>query len=390
MVVQEDFGVEKFMDKYEVGIKFNLGETCVDSISISELDKLCTASCTNLLETIFNAKLTYGHIHGSSELKRKIADLYNNINNHKFPEKLTDADVVITNGAIGANFLTLYAFLEPKDQVLVVDPTYQQLESVSNVFSGNVTPFKLHFENQYLPDLTLLEKQIKQNKTKLLIINNPNNPTGVVWDNALLKQVIEICKRNDTWILSDEVYRPLYHSTDAVNSIVNFGYEKTVSTGSMSKAFSSAGIRLGWIVTKNLELLKNILTKRDYNIISISKIDDMIASYILTNYKRLLERNYEICRKNIRLIENFINNSKGLLSWVKPQGGSTCFVKINGVDTFKMATELAEQSSTLCVPGEAFNGASGFLRLGYGNSTEDVEGGLKNIKEWLSKNGYWR
>lgn len=101
----------------------------------------------NLLETIFNVKLTYGHVHGSPELEWKIADLYNNISNYESPDKLTEANVVIINGAIGKNFLTLYAFLELKDHVLMVDSTYQLLESLSNVFSGNATQFKLHFED---------------------------------------------------------------------------------------------------------------------------------------------------------------------------------------------------------------------------------------------------
>ena len=399
MVLQEDFQVEQFMDKYETDIKYNMGETCVDSLSIKDLTELVdTRDAKNVQEQLSKAvletKLTYGCIQGSEKLKESISRIYNDdYEGGENPNPIESTDMVITNGAIGGNFLLFYALVNPGDHVIVVDPSYQQLSSVPNVFSsGNATIFPLNFEDGYRPNLENLSKLMVEKKTKLLVINNPNNPTGVVWENRVLEKIIDICRKHDTYILCDEVYRPLHHSVESgPKSIVNFGYEKAISTGSTSKAFSFAGLRLGWIVSKHSGLIKDILCRRDYNTISVSVVDDILATFVLTNYKKIIERNYRICRDNLKLIEDFVDESQGRIVWVKPQGGTTCFLKFTNpdIDTFNMTTDLAENHGLLIIPGETFNNKKGFIRIGFGNSRTSVEGGLAILKQWLVKENLW-
>ena len=128
---------------------------------------------------------------------------------------------------------------------------------------------------------------------------------------------------------------------------------KTISTSSTSKAFALAGLRLGWIVTKDQDIIQKLYSKRDYNTISVSAIDDMLATVALSNYKHILARSYDICQTNLQILEKYID-STSLLSWVKPKGGSTCFVKVNidNIDTMDMCVELVEKYKTLIVPGE--------------------------------------
>lgn len=171
MVKQEPFGVEQFMDKYETSIKYNMGETCVDSLRMKDI--IPESEHAAVTDALLGTKLVYGHIRGSPELKREIARLYG--------EGITADDVVITNGAIGANFLLFYSLVEKGGHILVMEPSYQQLSSVPQMFGGNVDTFKVLLENDYLPDLSALEKNMTEKKTKLLVINNPNNPTGCVW-----------------------------------------------------------------------------------------------------------------------------------------------------------------------------------------------------------------
>lgn len=396
MVLQEDFDVEQFMDKYETNIKYNMGETCVDSLSVNGLIDLVDPSGgeniqERLSEAVFNTKLTYGHIRGSEKLKNAIATIYDD--NGQGSPPLSTENIVITNGAIGANFLLFYTLVNAHDHVVVVDPSYQQLSSVPNMFSrGNVSSFCLEFEKGYKPDLEKLSRMIKENKTKLVVINNPNNPVGFVWDNSLLGRIVDICRENDTYLFCDEVYRPLYHSVpEPPKSIIQFGYEKTVSTGSVSKAFSFAGLRLGWIATHDDVLVRDIFSKRDYNTISISTADDILATFALENYKVILQRSYDICRRNMKLIEDFIEESQGAALWVKPIGGSTCFIKFANpeLDTFNMASDLAENHGVLLVPGETFANKKGFVRIGFGNSTDDLKGGLSVLKQWLKEKNYW-
>ncbi|EGW34604.1 uncharacterized protein SPAPADRAFT_60036 [Spathaspora passalidarum NRRL Y-27907] len=391
MVKQEDFAVEQFMDKYETKIKYNMAETCVDSLSFNQLFGLIAgdSNVKVLTEKILNTKLTYGHIRGSPELKQAIANIYSSDGGSITPE-----DIVITNGAIGANFLTLYSLVDADDKVIVVNPTYQQLSSVSQAFSGkaeNIISWDLNFENHYLPDLDQLKELVAKHSPKLLIINNPNNPTGVVWGDDIMKQIVKICSQSDMYLLCDEVYRPLYHSiSDNIpKSVVSYGYTKTISTSSTSKAFSLAGLRLGWIVTKDSNVINGLYSKRDYNTISVSIIDDLLATVALENYKTILKRSYEICTTNLQILQDYIDNTD-LLSWVRPKGGSTCFIKVNieGIDTMKMCVELVEQFETLVVPGEVFDNKRGYIRVGFGNSSDDIKQGLGQLTKYFKSNGY--
>lgn len=374
MVKQEPFGVEQFMDKYETSIKYNMGETCVDSLKMNEI--IPESEQADVAKTLLDTKLVYGHIRGSPELKSQISALYD--------DSITPENVVVTNGAIGANFLLFYSLVEKGDHVLVVEPSYQQLSSVPKMFGGNVDTFKILLEDSYLPNLASLEESIKTNKTRLLVINNPNNPTGFVWDNEIMEKIVGICQSYNVTLMCDEVYRPLYHEANGTKSVVSFGYENTISTGSMSKAFSLAGLRLGWIVTKDAALIESIYEKRDYNTISVLMVDDLLATIALKHKDNILERGHAICKNNLDVLEEAITKLNGLLQWQRPRGGSTCFVKINAeVNTLAMAEELATKHGVLLVPGELFN-QSGSVRIGFGNGERDIKEGIKVLILWLA------
>ncbi|CUM65899.1 uncharacterized protein PRCAT00003549001 [Priceomyces carsonii] len=401
MVQQDNFAVEQFMDQYEHSIKFNMGETCCNSLSVNEVIDLASENGANgsqlkrgIIDSLFSKRLTYGNISGSEDLKHEIARLYNTNNDGSL--LIGPKNIVITNGAIGANFLTFYTIVDRNDHIIVVDPSYQQLSSVPGVFTSKRTDvdlLRLNFEDDYLPNLDNLRLLVKPGKTKLVVINNPNNPTGAVWGDDVMKEVVSICEEHDIYLLCDEVYRPLFHSvTMPPSSVINFGYEKCILTSSMSKAFSLAGLRLGWIVSRDKSFIEGAMAKRDYNTISISVVDDELATFALKNHDTILKRNYELCRNNLKLLENFIDSSKGLIEWVKPRGGSTAFVKVTipGINTYEMCCELADDYQCLVVPGEVFGkDKSGFLRIGFGNSQDDLKGGLSVLKKYLQDKEFW-
>lgn len=364
------------MDKYEAGIPFNMGETCVDSVSLDELlANVTPAQKDAFVRKLLSTKLTYGHIQGSPQLRSAIASLYGD-------PAITEDNVVVTNGAIGANYLALYALVNPGDHVVVVDPTYQQLLSVPRMFGATVARFTVHASEEYLPDLEKLELMIASCGTSLLVINSPNNPTGYVWGNDTLNAVISICTKYNVTLLADEVYRPLFHGPSA-SSAVTLGSENVVASGSMSKAFSLAGLRLGWLVSKNKQLLAAFREKRDYNMISVLVLDDAAATLALENVHFLLDRNHAICQKNLAVIRKFVDDSNGAALWVEPKGGSTCFLRINkDINTMKLAEDLAQNDGVLVVPGEVFD-SPGWLRIGFGNATADIEGGLKVLLAYL-------
>lgn len=379
---QEAFAVEKYMDRYETGIENNMGETCCDSLTIEDIASLANVLALQVLLEIGKTKLVYGHIKGSPELKKGIAALYNDLGANVKAE-----EIVVTNGAIGANFLAFYSVVDPGDYVISVDPSYQQLSSLPSMFSsGNMDKLPLDFDNNWLPDLDKLKAMFAARTPKLLVINNPHNPTGAVWGDDILSQIVELCRSYGTYVMCDEVYRPLFHSSVQPKSIVDFGYEKTISTGSMSKSLALAGLRLGWIVSKDPSVVDDCFTKRDYNTISVSMLDDQVAAFALKHKQVILERNHKLCARNLEIMDDFIKGTNGAVSWVRPRGGSTCYLRLQGVDTDALAVDLAENYKTLVVPSEQFCGRKGYLRVGFGNSTEDLKGGLKVLGEWLQRN----
>ncbi|CAN3362703.1 hypothetical protein DICA2_E05798 [Diutina catenulata] len=366
---QEPFLVEQFMDEFETAVEYNMGETCVHSLLLRDLlDE-------EDFHELASARLTYGHIRGSPLLRSEISELYCSVSSD---------DIVVTNGAIGANFLGFYSTLTPEDSVVVITPTYQQLTSVPSMFGARVTEYKLSFSQGWMPDIEELDKLLEEVDASMLVINNPNNPTGVVWDDQTMKCIVELVQRRGVLLFSDEVYRPLYHNLDearAPKSAIDYGYEKVIVSGSMSKAFSLAGIRVGWLATRSQNMIKNIWEKRDYNTIAVSMIDDFVATKALSCREKIMKRNYAICRENLALVSDFVA-SQERLSWVSPSGGSTSFISVRGVNTSELCRKLALEFATLLVPGEVF-GFPGFVRLGFGNSKEDIINGLFRLASAL-------
>ncbi|CAN6651543.1 hypothetical protein TRVA0_025S00804 [Trichomonascus vanleenenianus] len=387
MVYQEDFKVERWMDDYETKVDVNIAETCCYSLTLEEISKIIDKPIPT--NEIANKRLVYGAITGSNELKDGITDMINSTSSG--PITIGRDDVVITNGAIGANFLCYYSIVGKGDHVIVVDPAYQQLNSVPKMFGGDVELLPLVEENNYLPDLDRLREMVRKGQTKLININSPHNPSGAVFAQKLLLEIVDIAREADCYLLCDEVYRPLYHSLDEgeeTPSSVATLYEKGVITGSMSKAFNAAGLRLGWVATPNKELMRDLQSKRDYNTISVGMIDDFFAAWIMSGWRELIKYNFDFARKNIAILDEFVASSNGIVSYVKPRGGSTCLLKLNTVpNSEEFAKKLAVEEKTLVVPGESFN-LPGFLRIGFVNSTNELIEGLEILKQKIKKLGY--
>jgi aspartate/methionine/tyrosine aminotransferase len=211
MVKIDPFEVEQWMDRYEntPGIQ-NIAETCAASVSIEELEAFSTDDNTTR-PLSRSLKLTYGHIRGSPGFRENVAALLNNgtplSTTSPRPPPLQADSVVITQGAIAANFLAFYTLVGPGDHVICVYPTYQQLYSVPQSLGAELDLWRLKPEDGYIPDVAELERLAKPN-TKLIVINNPNNPTGATTPESVLAAIVEFAQARNITILSDEVYSP--------------------------------------------------------------------------------------------------------------------------------------------------------------------------------------
>ena len=365
-----EFGVERWMDLYENRCQLNLAETCVESLTVGELLKIAGKEDA-LLGEILPLKLTYGAIDGTERLRSNVASLY---------EKQAVPNVLITHGAISANALVYETLVEPGDHVISVLPTYQQHYSIPESYGANVEILHLREENAFLPDLDELKRMVKPT-TRVIAINNPNNPTGSLMDRAFLEQIAQIARSCGAYVLSDEVYRGTDQEGNGFTASIADLYEKGISTGSMSKTWSLAGLRVGWIVAP-VELIHRVQIHRDYNTISVGMLNDLLASIALENRKAILERNHGILRTNLSLLDAWIAKEP-LLSYVKPRSGTTALVRVDvGMSSREFCVSLIEKTGVMFTPGSALD-IEGYVRVGYTNNREVLSQGLERVSGFL-------
>jgi aspartate/methionine/tyrosine aminotransferase len=233
----------------------------------------------------------------------------------------------------------------------------------------------------------------------MIVINNPNNPTGAVIPTSALSQIMDFAKKRDIIVLSDEVYRPLFHSVpgrDAANvppPATALGYAKTIVTGSMSKAYALAGIRVGWIASGDRAITEALAAARDYTTISVSQVDDRIASFALSEQvlPALLQRNMQLARTNLALLAAFVERHGNVCSWVKPAAGTTAFIRFTSggkpVDDVKFSVEVLNETKAFVVPGsKCFGGGedfAGYVRIGYVCHTDVLKEALDRLSSYV-------
>jgi aspartate/methionine/tyrosine aminotransferase len=367
-----DFGVEIWMNKYETQCEWNLAETCVDSLTVAQLLEMA-GKANVILEELLPLRLTYGAIEGSERLRGLVASLY---------DKQKNENITITPGAIGANALVHETLVEPGDRVISVLPTYQQHYSIPESFGADVQILKLRAEHGFLPDLDEL-RRLSVKGTKLIAINNPNNPTGSLMDRAFLEQVVAIARDCGAWILCDEVYRGTDQEGSGFTASIADLYEKGISTGSMSKTYSLAGLRLGWIAAPR-ELIHAVSVHRDYNTISVGMLDDHFAAIALENRAKILKRSQAITRTNLAILSPWVD-SEPLISWVKPKSGTTAFLKYDlPITSEEFCVRLLQRTGVMLTPGSAMD-MEGWLRVGYANAESILREGLSRLSRFLAE-----
>ena len=368
----KDFHVELWLNEYENDCTYNLSDTFPHRLTAGELLSL-TGKKDELSKELLELGLDYGEIPGSLRLRTAIAGLYKNVS----PDQIS-----IAHGTIGANAQLLLSLVRPGDHVISVTPSYQQLYSLPESLGAEVTLLKLREETGWSLDTKELEAAIND-RTRLICLNNPNNPTGSVLTEEQMEEIANIARKKDLYVLCDEAYRGLAHEGDWFRPSMMDFYEKAIVTGGVSKTFALAGLRIGWTAGP-AEVIRDISRHRDYHIISPGKIDDLLAAVAIENKEAILARNVAICRENLRTIEEWIRQ-KPEFSFVRPAAATTCFVRFDlPLSSEELCHRLRREAGVLFVPGSAF-GYDHHFRFGYGNDPEVIRQGLEAVSRWLEK-----
>ena len=366
----EPFKVEIWMNAWETRCTYNLAETCVASLTLDELLVLCGRNSDDLTE-LLPMKMTYGDIEGSPRLRRAISRLY---------EDQPISAITVTHGTIAANMLVHKSIVSAGDHTIAIVPTYQQHSAIPESLGAQVDRLPLTEANGFLPDLDALHALITTD-TRLIALTNPNNPTGAMMDRAHLEDLADIARSVGAYILCDEVYRGTGQIGDGMGPSIVDVYEKGIATAGMSKAYSLAGLRVGWIVAPP-DVTEQILIHRDYDTIAVGKINDHLAALALEHKDALLARSQKITRDNLALLTAWVEQEPRV-TWTRPRAGTTAMLKVDVPGSSRdFCLGLLKDTGVMLTPGDAFD-MEGYVRIGYANRTEVVRDGLAALSTYL-------
>ena len=361
------FQVEQWMTDHENDCRYNLTDTCVEPLTISQLEQLTDCS---LMDTIASMPLDYGPIVGSDDLRRAILSLY----------RTGDIDhIAIAQGTNNANELVMMTLLDADDHIISMTPTYQQFYEFPSMLGCRYDLVELDEASGWQADVDEFISLINDD-TKMIILNSPNNPTGTVFDEEWLKALIEVCRERHIYILIDEIYRGL--SADSPASISDL-YEYGIATSSLSKLYSSAGLRIGWIKGPK-KVIEEINQMRNYTIISTGFLTDYLGTHVLTHKETILERSRAIVNQNKDNLRAYLSHEKRL-SCVIPDDGTVGFQHYHfDMPSIELAETLQKETGIFFVPGACFN-AEYHLRIGFTRDPEMMNEGLVRFSQWMDE-----
>jgi aspartate/methionine/tyrosine aminotransferase len=330
-----------------------LAGSATPALSVQDLIDLSTDSKRTADALSVNSlKLSLSTPSGSEALRRQIAGLYNGI---------TADQVLATQGTSGANALVFQSLLGAGDHIISMYPAYTQLLSIPKAIPGVEHSFwSLDIDNAMQANVQLLESLIQPN-TRMIVLNNPNNPLGTVLPLEVQREIAALAHSRGITLLVDEIFRPLFHdsSIGCPPSFVELSdsYENIIVTGSLSKAWGLSGVRTGWIVTRNPDILARCVNLSLYTTMALSTIDQVIATEALSDRCRpaILSRHLDLGRKNIAILSDFVERNQRVCSWTRPSAGGTAFLRFikDGapVDDLDFCLKLKEQKGVLLAPG---------------------------------------
>lgn len=367
----KDFKVEKWLNPLCPECKFNLGSSCVKPIAIEELLDIAGADKNEFIDHILKTPMHYGSFFGLPRLLSAIAGTY---------RKAQPGMILTFHGGTGANSSIITGLLEKGDNVVAVMPNYQQHYSIPEALGNEVRYLHLDKESGFKIDAAQLDRLVDKN-TKLITLTNPNNPTGAYINAEDWQPVIEIARKNGSYILSDEIYRGL--SDDYMPSIIDL-YEKGIASCSMSKVYSMSGSRVGWAVVPEKKAYEILLNRRSYDTICEGIFDEYVAAIALENNDKMLARARKIVSEHKKIVLDWLKMQPHL-SYYCDSFTSTMLIYFDyDVDTVTFSKDVYDKACVLLCHGDCFEEKKCF-RLGYGYDDEDqLKASLKAFGDYLN------
>jgi aspartate/methionine/tyrosine aminotransferase len=289
--------------------------------------------------------------------------------------------VKVANGSAEANFIAVWRLVQPGDEVAMLVPAYMQTHGLARAAGARVVEIPLHEAHGWQPDPDEIRATVGE-RTRLVIVTNPGNPTGAVLSDEARAAVIESAERTGAWILADEVYTGAELDGQPTPSFWG-RTERVIATGSLSKAYGLPGLRIGWAVAPE-DMSADLWARTDYTTISPGTLTDRLAVLALADdvRPRLLARTRRIIRDGVATLEAWFAD-RGTFHHQRPHAGAICFARYDDpIESLDLAERLRVEHSVLIVPGAHF-GLGRYVRFGFGLPVPELRAALARMGELL-------
>ena len=365
----KDFKLERYFAQHEFTAKYLLSSSDCDGFEQNYVLDLASAQELKMWNDM---KLGYTESAGNPILRESITQFY----------KTNNIEEVVVGSPGELNYISMKVLLEKKDHVVAVAPAYQSLHEVVHSIGCEISYWKPNENWEFDPNQ--LEHLLREN-TKLIIINFPHNPTGSYLTLSELTKIVSIAKKNDCYIFSDEMYHKLLANPDAELPPISDLYSKGISLWGTSKSFGLAGLRTGWLVCNDLDLIHRVISYKDYLSICSSAPSEILSIIALNHIDDFLQPNIDKIQNNIKLFGEFTQTQDIISSFIPPKSGSTAFVELNiNCSSLEFSNNLVKNAGIMTIPAEMFDHPGKFIRVGFGR--ESLEEILPVMENFLEQN----
>jgi aspartate/methionine/tyrosine aminotransferase len=370
-----DFALERYFARWEFAVKHVLCASDVEGWPMPDLLELADDETHAMWAGL---RLGYTESTGHPLLRREIAGLYDSVEAD---------DILVFAGAEEAVYCLFSTSLEAGDHVIVTWPGYQSLYEVARAAGAHVSLHSLREEDGWSLDVDRLIRAFRP-ETRMVVVNAPHNPTGMLPTDEEWRRLAAACAENGIRLVADEVYRFLEHDGAATLPAGADLDDRAISIGVMSKSFAMAGLRIGWLATRDRAVLDRCARMKDYTTICSSAPSEVLAIIGLRARERVLGRSREIVAANLQALDGFFERHGDALSWVRPRGGSIAFPRLiaegpAGSSAERFAAALVEATGVLLLPSTTFGFGDSHVRVGLGRT--DLPEAVALLEEFLSR-----
>jgi aspartate/methionine/tyrosine aminotransferase len=359
------FLLDIWLDTYEHEIEFNLAASTGPRWTVNEILNLATEQER---QRFMNHDLVYSRPAGADGLRQAIAEM----------QDVNVDTVQVVTGASEALLVLMWLAAEPGANVILPRPGFATFSALPESLGIETRFYGIRRENNFSIDVEEI-MSLANARTKLILVNSPHHPTGATMSDAELDSLHEFTSARGIQLVNDEVYHPIYHGRETKSAS---RLPQATVIHDFSKAFSLAGLRVGWMVEHDSKRRERYWNARAYFSVSNNTAGEMLAEIAMRRRQIVLGRTQETATQNLRQLASFMSQHSETLGWIPPRGGMTAFPWLVSGENSRAFCQAAAEQGILLAPGDCFDAPSHF-RLGFAAVTDKFPEAWDRLGEFV-------